>query len=176
MANHLLWHYPSRRLEAEQIRDAMLVVSGKMDWTAGGPAAEHDSFRRSVYTKIKRNKPNAMLVTFDAPDGNASIAKRNVTTTPIQSLLLANFDWPLTLAGSMSEAVQRESSEPAKQIELMYRRCLQRAPSDIELVRALAFVKQVAEEKVTEEGLKTGDGLSDLCHVLFNSSEFLYVD
>ncbi len=176
LANHLLWHYPSRRLEAEQIRDAMLVSSGKMDWTAGGPASEHDSFRRSVYTKIKRNKPNAMLVTFDAPDGNASIAKRNVTTTPIQSLLLANFDWPLTLAATMSKEVQRESSERDEQIVLMYWRCLQRAPTQIELDRALAFVKQVSDEKVAGEELKTGDGLSDLCHVLFNSSEFLYVD
>ncbi|MDX1928266.1 MAG: PSD1 and planctomycete cytochrome C domain-containing protein [Pirellulaceae bacterium] len=176
LANHLLWHYPSRRLEAEQIRDAMLVSSGKMDWTAGGPAAEHDSFRRSIYTKIKRNKPNAMLVTFDAPDGNASIAKRNVTTTPIQSLLLANFNWPLALADNMSEVVQRESTDRQEQISHMYWRCLQRAPSTIELERALAFVKQVSEEQVSEEGLKTGDGLSDLCHVLFNSSEFLYAD
>ena len=176
LANHLLWHYPSRRLEAEQIRDAMLVSSGKMDWTAGGPASEHDSFRRSVYTKIKRNKPNAMLVTFDAPDGNASIAKRNVTTTPIQSLLLANFDWPLTLAATLSKEVQRDSGVPAEQIILMYWRCLQRAPTQIELERALAFVKQVSEEKVSEEDLKTGDGLSDLCHLLFNTSEFLYVD
>lgn len=176
LANQLLWHYPSRRLEAEQIRDAMLVSSGKMDWTAGGPAAEHDSFRRSVYTKIKRNKPNAMLVTFDAPDGNASIAKRNVTTTPIQSLLLANFEWPLTLAATMSQTVQRESSERAEQIKLMYWRCLQRAPTQNELDRAIAFVGQISDEKVSGEGLKTSDGLSDLCHVLFNSSEFLYVD
>ncbi len=176
LANHLLWHYPSRRLEAEQIRDAMLVSSGKMDWTAGGPAAEHDSFRRSVYTKIKRNKPNAMLVTFDAPDGNASIAKRNVTTTPIQSLLLANFDWPLTLAATMSKEVQSESSDRGEQIALMYLRCLQRVPTQIELERALAFVKQMSEEQISGEELKTSDGLSDLCHVLFNSSEFLYID
>lgn len=176
LANHWLWHYPSRRLEAEQIRDAMLVSSGKMDWTAGGPASEHDSFRRSVYTKIKRNKPNAMLVTFDAPDGNASIAKRNVTTTPIQSLLLANFDWPLTLASNMSKEVQRLSNERAEQITQMYWRCFQRAPTQIELDRAQAFVKQLSEEVVSGENLKTSDGLSDLCHVLFNSSEFLYID
>ncbi len=147
LANHLLWHYPSRRLEAEQIRDAMLVSSGRMDWTVGGPAAEHESFRRSVYTKIKRNKPNAMLVTFDAPDGNASIAKRNVTTTPIQSLLLANFDWPLTLATAMSESVQRASSDRIEQIELIYWQCLQRAPTPNELERATAFVKRVTKKR-----------------------------
>ncbi len=69
------------------------------------PSAEHESLRRSIYTKIKRNKPNAMLVTFDAPDGNASIAKRNVTTTPIQSLLLSNFAWPMDVARSMADEV-----------------------------------------------------------------------
>ena len=179
LANRLLWHYPSRRLDAEQIRDAMLVSSGKIDWTTGGPASEHESFRRSVYTKIKRNKPNAMLVTFDAPDGNASIAKRNVTTTPIQSLLLSNFDWPLALATSMADSLRRDATDPADQVHLMYLRCLQRAPEPFELDRAVAFLKRTASdaEGITTEGDKTaGDGLADLCHVLFNTSEFLYID
>ncbi len=167
LANRSLWHYPSRRLDAEQIRDAMLVSAGKMDWTAGGPAAEHESFRRSVYTKIKRNKPNAMLVTFDAPDGNASIAKRNVTTTPIQSLLLANFDWPLSLAATMSDSVRSEATDKAEQVALVYWRCLQREPTQVELNRAVAFLEQLPDG---------ASGLTDLCHVLFNTSEFLYVD
>lgn len=167
LANRSLWHYPSRRLDAEQIRDAMLVSAGKMDWTSGGPAAEHESFRRSIYTKIKRNKPNSMLVTFDAPDGNASIAKRNVTTTPIQSLLLANFDWPLSLANTMADVVRREATEPADQVSLIYWRSLQRAPTSIELDRAVAFLNQFPKDI---------DGLPDLCHVLFNTSEFLYID
>ncbi len=167
LANRLLWHYPSRRLDAEQIRDAMLVSSGKIDWTAGGPASEHESFRRSVYTKIKRNKPNSLLVTFDAPDGNASIAKRNVTTTPIQSLLLTNFDWPLTLASSMAEAIQRDAHNPSDQIKMMYQRCLQREPLPFELDRATAYLKVSSHDS---------DGLADLCHVLFNTSEFLYID
>jgi hypothetical protein len=76
----------------------------------------------------------------------------------------------------MSATVQRESNDRQEQITRMYWRCLQRAPTALELERALAFVKQVSEEQVTDEGLKTGDGLSDLCHVLFNSSEFLYID
>ncbi len=167
LADRLLWHYPSRRLDAEQIRDAMLVSSGKVDWTAGGPASEHESFRRSIYTKIKRNKPNSMLVTFDAPDGNASIAKRNVTTTPIQSLLLANFDWPLALATSMADSLRREATAPMDQVNLLYLSCLQREPQPFERDRAVAFLK------VTE---KDSDGLADLCHVLFNTSEFLYID
>ena len=167
LANQRLWHYPSRRLDAEQIRDAMLVSAGKMDWIAGGPAAEHESFRRSIYTKIKRNKPNSMLVTFDAPDGNASIAKRNVTTTPIQSLLLANFDWPMSLAKTMAEVVRRDSNEPAEQVISIYWRSLQRDPSPSERDRAVAFLKQFP---------KDADGLEDLCHVLFNTSEFLYID
>jgi mono/diheme cytochrome c family protein len=179
--NRLLWRFPSRRLDAEQIRDAMLVCSQKLDETAGGPAADHESFRRSIYTKIKRNKPNAMLVTFDAPDGNASVAKRNVTTTPIQSLMLANFDWPLAVATAMAEDLVRCDSDVSNQIRQAYWRCVQREPTELELARAQSFVQFVAadasekELKETEANSRVS-GLVDLCHVLFNSSEFLYVD
>jgi mono/diheme cytochrome c family protein len=180
LANRLLWHFPARRLEAEQIRDALLVCSGKLDRSAGGEASEHESHRRSIYTKIKRNKPNAMLVTFDAPDGNASVARRSVTTTPIQSLLLANFQWPLELATDLADELIRDCSDLSAQIEMAYVRCLQRRPSTSELQRDLAFMNHLLSEQSAENPEQppqaTRDGLASLCHVLFNSSEFLYVD
>lgn len=188
-ANKLLWHFPARRLDAEQIRDALLVSAGKLDRTAGGPTAEHESHRRSIYTKIKRNKPNPMLVTFDAPDGNASVARRNVTTTPIQSLLLTNFQWPLQLANDMADELVDSHADLTTQIQVAYLRCLQRAPSDAELQRDLAFVRHLQAANGTDSAAEgrdstgasdsealTRNALANLCHVLFNSSEFLYVD
>ena len=82
----------TRRLEAEPIRDAMLAsVSGELDLTAGtGPAEEATRPRRSVYTKVRRNKHDPLLDSFDAPDGSLSAAQRNATTTPTQALLMIN--------------------------------------------------------------------------------------
>jgi hypothetical protein len=180
LPNHWLWHYPARRMEAEQIRDAMLVASGKIDWRTGGPADDHLGFRRSVYTMTKRNKPHPILVTFDAPDGNASVAKRNITTTPIQSLLLANFDWPLSVAHAMAADLRREKAEVSDLIQLAYLRALQRSPSPAELGRALTFLQNIRQDDAKTKAIESGNedlsGLADLCHMLFNSSEFMYLD
>ncbi len=189
--NRWLWRFPSRRLDAEQIRDAMLVSAGNLDASQGGPSTDHDGLRRSIYTRIKRNKPHAMLVTFDAPDGNASVAKRSVTTTPIQSLLLTNYDWPLATALAMARDVATSNRELREQVREIYMRCVQREPDEIELKRAesfIAYVEQLptaavdTDKKSATAGTIENDvsprlrGLRDLCHVLFNTSEFLYVD
>lgn len=173
--NRWLWHFPARRLDAEQIRDAMLVASGAMEWTAGGPAAEHDSFRRTIYTKVVRNTLNPLLSVFDAPDGTSTIAKRNVTTTAVQSLLLANSPWPIALSEKMAESLRNEQASTEDQIRLAYRRCYARPPSEHELRLAMQFLDEQQQARGDQQ---TGyaAALSDLCHVLLNSSEFIYID
>ena len=91
--NRWLWRMNTQRLDAEQIRDAMLAVSGELRLDAGGPSVEENSPRRSIYTKLLRNHPDPLLEAFDAPEAFGSVPVRNHTTTATQSLLMINGDW-----------------------------------------------------------------------------------
>ena len=132
--NRWLWRMTPRRLEAEQIRDAMLAVSGEMGPEldhAGGPSSDLASPRRTIYTKVVRNNRDPLLETFDAPESFGSIATRNETTTATQSLLMVNGDWPLKRATAFAARVQRDagSSDPAALAETAYRLAYGRPPS-----------------------------------------------
>src|SRR5262249_35182606 len=94
--NRLLWRANRRRLEAECIRDAILVASGKPDRPAGGPTIKKgttseygytfDDTRRSIYTPVFRNRLLELFEAFDFPDPNLVIGKRNVSTVATQAL------------------------------------------------------------------------------------------
>ncbi len=155
-----------RRLDAEQIRDAALAITGELDGRAGGEASEWTTARRSIYLKVFRNKRDALLDVFDVPDGSNSIPLRNVTTTPTQSLLMINGPWMLERAKVLAGRIGREAHEPAEQARLAYRLVFGRMPSVEEEADALAFVASGS----------SNERLVDLCHVLLNSNEFLYVD
>ena len=107
VANDFLWRFDRRRLDAESIRDTLLVVGGNLDRTPGGahpfPAmaawnftqhnpfkAVYDSDRRSVYLMTQRIQRHPYLALFDGPDTNASTAVRLTSTTPLQALFLMN--------------------------------------------------------------------------------------
>ncbi|MBL9186549.1 MAG: DUF1549 domain-containing protein [Opitutaceae bacterium] len=104
--NKFLWRFSPRRLDAEQVRDAMLAASGELDLAAGGPPADANlSPRRTIYTTKRRNAPNELLRVLDAPAGFSSSAERQVTATPLQALLFANGDWPLARARRLGARV-----------------------------------------------------------------------
>ncbi|MEZ6138040.1 MAG: DUF1549 and DUF1553 domain-containing protein [Pirellulaceae bacterium] len=206
--NRLLWRFPARRLEAEQIRDAMLVATHSLQPSHGGPASDHDSFVRSIYTRVKRNQPHPFLVAFDAPDRSSSVGQRNVTTTANQALLLTNAEWPLGLASNLAQRLMSETSFPSQQVAMAYQVCLQREPTAAELRTGVAFLDQTMRHAMAiqpkDNRPSTGEAeakgkkskqaeneienvelpwqsaayqtaLSDFCHVLLNSSEFLYI-
>ena len=106
----LLAHYPVRRLDAEQVRDAMLLVSGELDLRDGGPSVAGDVPRRGIYVRQVRNTPDELLNRFDGPDMFNSCSRRFVTTTPIQSLLLWNSPWALDRAEAFAGRVVRETN------------------------------------------------------------------
>ena len=101
-SNRYLWRFSPRRLDAEQIRDAMLAASGELDATAGGPSGDGNGTRRSIYTLKKRNNQNELLRSLDAPAGFASTCERQSTVTPTQALLLVNGDWTLARAQKLA--------------------------------------------------------------------------
>jgi cytochrome c553 len=167
--NRWLWRMNTERLDAEQIRDAMLAVSGELNLHAGGPSADENSPRRSIYTKLQRNHPDPLLEAFDAPEAFGSVPVRNHTTTATQSLLMINGDWTLKRAAAMAARIKRDtkSAEPSALVDAAYRLAYGRAAHSDELDAAVDFLKR---------GGKIDTNFVDLCHVILNSSEFLYVD
>lgn len=129
-SNRLLWRFNPRRLDAEQVRDAMLAASGELDLRDGGPPEEGTSLVRSIFTKKKRNRPTEILQSLDMPAGFTSTAERQSTTTPTQALLLLNGEWSMARARKLGEQVGT--------VEEAWMRVLGRLPS----VRERAMLEQ----------------------------------
>jgi len=121
-SNAFLWRFSPRRLDAEQVRDAMLAASGELDLAAGGaPVDANLTLRRTIYTTKRRNAPNELLRVLDAPAGFSSSSDRQVTSTPLQALLFANGDWPLNRARRLGGRVTS--------VEAMWESVLGRPPT-----------------------------------------------
>lgn len=151
-----------RRLEAEQIRDSVLVASGLLSSKLGGPsvfppqpasittegtygklawqASEgEDRYRRSLYTFSKRTSPFAMYATFDAPSGEACVVRRDVSDTPLQALTMLNDEMLLEGAWELGAVFAADKQSPARKADDLFRRCLTRPPTNDELADLLAF-------------------------------------
>ena len=133
-ANDYLWRFHPRRLDAEQVRDAMLAVSGELNLSAGGPASDGNGTRRSIYTRKKRNRPDELLTALDKPAGFTSTSQRQSTTTPTQALQLINGAWVLARA--------RKLASRAKTVDDAWMAILGRAPREQEVATAEAFLRK----------------------------------
>lgn len=175
-----LWRYPSRRLEAESIRDSMLAVSGRLNLQMYGrgfnlfdqrgglsgfdpiETFNADNQRRMIYAHKVRREPETVFGAFDCPDAGQSTARRSESTTPIQALNLFNSVFTLEQSAAFASRIQQEAgTDPAKQITLAYQLALSRPPTAAELTDTTALVQT--------------HGLPALCRALFNSNEFLFV-
>jgi len=178
--NHLLWHYPSRRLEAEAIRDSMLAVSGQLDLKMHGrgfdlfnlrgglsgfkpvESFKGEGLRRMIYAHKVRREREAIFGAFDCPDAGQSSARRRESTTPIQALNLFNSVFTLERASALAARAQREAGDDlAKQIQRCYQLTLGREALANELHDVLPVLRK--------------EGLAVLCRALMNSNEFLFV-
>ncbi|MBU6301515.1 MAG: DUF1553 domain-containing protein [Verrucomicrobia bacterium] len=175
-----LWRYPSRRLEAEAIRDSMLAVSGQLDRRMYGrgfnlfdkrgglsgfepvESFTGEGLRRMIYAHKVRREPEAVFGAFDCPDAGQSTAIRRSSTTPIQALNLFNSRFTLDAAAALSRRVESEvGSDPVRRIARAYILALGRAPAAVEISEAEPVVRE--------------HGLTVLCRALFNSNEFLFL-
>lgn len=149
--NRLRWRWDVGRLDAEQIRDSMLHVSGELQRTLGGSPVSASSPRRSIYTKIMRNAPDPFLSSFDATDGFNSTAKRGVTTTPTQSLLMINGEWSQVRAAEFAQRIDDALPASGKvqlddAITAAWKLAYGRAPSGEEIVGAREFLSTSAKQ------------------------------
>jgi hypothetical protein len=181
--NRLLWKRTVQRLDADEIRDAMLAASGELEPTIGGPSVPGSQPRRTIDIRSTRNTRDALLDAFDAPDGNITTPRRNATITPTQALLLINGDWTLARAEALAARLERlkpASVELEERIILAYRWVLGRQPDPEEVAESAVFLEYQAglPPAPAHRARLSGDhaALIDLCHVLLNSNEFLYVD
>ncbi len=154
--NRLLWRASTRRLDAEQIRDAVLAATGELDPAHGGPSVDGVIPRRTVYTRATRNTRDPLLDVFDLPEGFTSTAQRNVTTTPTQALLLFNAQSYLQRARAMATRLQREATSNDARVALAYRLAYGRPPTDAERGAAVAFLASQGKRVDPKEGGKAG--------------------
>lgn len=182
--NRYLWRMNRRRLDAEEVRDAVLSVSGQLNLTMGGagydlfrfkddhsPIYDHSAverindpktFRRTVYRFTVRSVPNPFLESLDSADPNASVPARNATLTALQSLALLNNPFMVKQAELWAQRLQSQANAPKEQIERAYLLAFSRPPSPDEASLALGYLRK--------------HGLANFCRLLLNANEFLFLD
>ncbi len=158
--NRLLWRANRQRMQAESLRDTILVVSGQLDRaTLGntikkGTTAERDyvfdDVRRSIYTPIFRNRLNELFDVFDFPDPNMVMGRRNVSTVPTQALFMMNSPFIMTQARHAATlALKDADAKDAERIDLAYRKSLGRLPTPRERELAVRYVSvPLAEQRL----------------------------
>jgi hypothetical protein len=156
--NRLYWRANRKRMDAEQIRDSVLEISGNLDDSIGGPSQEltPDYKRRTIYGKVSRYKLDAYLQLFDFPPPNISAEKRFTTTVPLQRLFLMNSDFMQIEA---EELVRRVSAEPNNRarIKKMYNIAYGRDPNEQEIQIALDYLHTEPMKEYLENKNKPKD-------------------
>ena len=167
--NRLLWCWPRRRLEAEAIRDSVLVATGELDRSIGGisvpPEREEEELRRTIYLFQQRSSMPSVMEMFDAPAGIASCSRRSVSTVALQPLFMLNSQFMAKRAAALADAVLVSASDTDQQIAFAFRRTLSREPD----VDELALARNILQNE------SDGQSLMQLCHALLNLNEFVYI-
>ncbi|MEQ9406601.1 MAG: PSD1 and planctomycete cytochrome C domain-containing protein [Fuerstiella sp.] len=167
--NRLLWNWPRRRLEAEAIRDSVLVATGELDRSVGGvsipPEREETHLRRTIYLFQQRSSMPSVMEMFDAPTGIASCSRRSVSTVALQPLFMLNSQFMARRAASLAKAVSESASDIDQQIRFAFKRTLSRDPDVDELELARHLMNSESKDQ----------SLMRLCHALLNLNEFVYI-
>ncbi len=195
---NLWWHrMPIRRLEGEAIRDAMLAVSGRLDLAMYGPAVPvhltefmdgrgrpgvsgplDGEGRRSIYVEVRRNFLSPMLRAFDTPVPFTTVGRRPTSNVPAQSLILLNDPFVHAEAARWAGRTQvATGGDRAERVRKLYWSAFGRAPTAAELEQSMTYL----DSRGARGGRLSGasdpeeEGWTDLCHVLFNVKEFVFL-
>ena len=181
--DRLLWRFPPRRLSAEEIRDTMLWLAGRLDEHRGGPGFRlyeysrdnvatymplekfgPETYRRSVYHQNARASRVDVLTDFDAPDCVFSVSRRVPTTTPLQALALMNHSFTIDMAEAFAARLARKAgaNDVPAQVEQAFRLAYARGPDAAEAAAATTLIHN--------------HGLRAFCRAMLNSNELIYID
>ncbi len=191
--NRLLSRMPLRRLDAEELRDSILLAAGELIDAGGGPSepvqVRPDGLvltgrRRSIYVQQLRKHPPSLLESFDLPAMNPNCLERSDSLVATQALHLWNDAAIRQLASRFADRVLAATDAETQQIERIYWIALSRPPSVDELSTCVDSLKQlklawIRQSSVTDESSQKASArraLATLCHTILNSADFLYVD
>ena len=181
--NRFLWRANRRRLEAEAVRDAVLAVSGQLELTMYGPGfdlfgfvddhsphylyADHDvddpkTRRRTVYRFIVRSVPDPLMEVLDCADPSINVPTRNTTITALQALSLLNNRFMTRQAEHFAARVDGHGGDVTQRIEYAYQLALGRSPDGEESAMLVDYVNK--------------HGMANLCRLILNTNEFLFID
>ncbi|MBI2825963.1 MAG: DUF1553 domain-containing protein [Planctomycetia bacterium] len=204
-ADDLLWRYPSRRLEAEVVRDCVLSTSGVLNPKRGGPSVypaisadvlasqsrpgngwgkskPDEASRRGIYVFVKRTLLVPELEVLDFPDTNGTCEQRVVSTVAPQALTWLNGAFVREQARHFAARLAREAGdEAAARVDLAYRLALARPTGDRERQSLLHFLAR-HEAQIAADAAADGKevdarqrALEGMCLVLLNANEFVYI-
>jgi len=198
--DNVFWHrMPIKRLEGEVIRDSLLAVSGRLDRKPFGPSVPihltpfmqgrgrpgnsgpvDGDGRRSIYISVRRNFLSPMMLAFDTPSPFSTVGRRTVSNVPAQALILMNDPLVIEQSKRWAERTLADSSQtPEQRIESMYLTAFTRRPTDREKLEAWSFLVSYPgspPDAKSDPNKAPREAWTDLCHVLFNVKEFIYVE
>jgi hypothetical protein len=183
--NRLLWRMNRTRLDAEQVRDTILLMAGCLDLRMGGPSdmqfdlqpgihvtprVDYTRFnvdsplahRRSVYRFLFRTLPDPFMDALDCPAGDQLTPVRNASVTVQQALAMWNDAFATHYAARFAERLQTLTTDTVGQIARACELALNRSPAPAELSQLTAYAEK--------------HGLANLCRLLLNSNEFMFVN
>jgi hypothetical protein len=195
--NNLFWRFNMRRLGAEEVRDSMLAVTGKLNPEMFGPSVyppipkevlagqsrpgegwgksvPEQAARRSVYVHVKRSLLVPILNIHDQADTDSSCPVRFTTTVPTQALGMLNGEFTNEQAATLADRLSKEApGNVEKQVTAAIRLTTGRQPTQDEVKADLAFV---AKLKAEDKELSDADALRLYCLMALNTNEFVYLD
>lgn len=196
-ANRLLHHMAPRRLEAECVRDAILLVSGNLNEQLYGPSVKlyitpymegrslpevsgplDGDRRRSIYLELRRNHLPSMLTSFDLPKPATTAGRRATSALPTQALVMLNNEFVHQQAVAWAASLEQLPDDRAIRIRHLYEQALARAPDEDEQQWAAEFIaSQLTRYQALEHSISNAEAMAwaDLCHIMFNLAEFMYV-
>jgi hypothetical protein len=194
-ANDLLWRFDLRRLGAEEVRDAVLAVNGRLNPQMYGPGFYEEisaevlagqsrpgsgwgksppdqQARRAVYIHVKRSLLTPLLEAFDLADPDSTCDARFVTTQPAQALAMLNGKFMNDQAAHFAERLRREAGEDrVAQIRRAWQLAVGREPDEASRRDALALF-----DTLQQHGVPAEQALDYYCLLVYNLNEFLYLD
>jgi hypothetical protein len=182
--NRYLWRMNRTRLDAEQLRDATLAISGKLDRTLGGPSVKQfiespgahvtpkvdyqnfdvdspASYRRSVYRFLFRTLPDPFMDSMDCADASQLTPQRNTSVTALQALAMLNDHFVVRQSEHFAARVAALGDGPPARIAAAYELALGRSPTEKEAASLAAYAEK--------------HGLANVCRLILNSNEFMFV-